>query len=181
MSFYKRHAPNHREHTRPLPDFQELEGMRALREEKTIPLRQWQEEVRRGKEFGLECVDSIEDKSEISCFQRGELPHWSGINTFLKTPLSRRRAQGRRIRRRVSRRAIRHRDHLPRGHALRAARNPPHFVPLHHLQFRAGRGSARVAQDVRRGRCVLPRQHHQEPRSDLQSRGAHSFAAARCR
>lgn len=28
----------------------------------------------------------FEDKTEISCFQRGELPHWSGINTFLKTP-----------------------------------------------------------------------------------------------
>ena len=69
------------------PISRDLEGMRALKEEKEIPLRQWQEEVRRGKEFGLECVDSIEDKSEISCFQRGELPHWSGINTFLKTPI----------------------------------------------------------------------------------------------
>src|SRR5260221_474255 len=85
MSFYKRHAPRHREHTRPLPDFSELEGMRALKEENAIPIRQWQQEVRRGKAFGLDCVDSIEDKSEISCFQRGELPHWSGINTFLKT------------------------------------------------------------------------------------------------
>ena len=85
MSFYKTHAPRHREHNRPLPDFADLEGMRALKEENEIPLRQWKEEVRRGKEFGLECVDSIEDKSEISCFQRGELPHWSGINTFLKT------------------------------------------------------------------------------------------------
>ena len=66
--------------------FRELEGMRALREEKEIPVRQWQEEVRRGKEFGLECVDSIEDKSDISCFQRGSSPHWSGINTFLKMP-----------------------------------------------------------------------------------------------
>ena len=73
MSFYKRHAPNHREHKRELilPD---LEGMRALKDEGTIPSRQWQEEVRRGKQLGLECVDSVEDKSEISCFQRGELP-----------------------------------------------------------------------------------------------------------
>src|SRR5712692_6173813 len=86
MPFYKRHAPRHREHTRPLPDFSELEGMRALKGEQEIPLRQWREEVRRGKEFGLECASSIEDKTEISCFQRGELPHWSGINTFLKTP-----------------------------------------------------------------------------------------------
>ena len=85
MSFYKGHAPSYREHKRPLPDYSELEGMRALKEETGIPVRQWREEVRRGKEFGLECVDSIEDKTEISCFQRGELPHWSGINTFLKT------------------------------------------------------------------------------------------------
>src|SRR5437868_4732810 len=85
MSFYKGHAPSYREHKRPLPDYTELEGMRALKEETGIPVQQWREEVRRGKEFGLECVDSIEDKTEISCFQRGELPHWSGINTFLKT------------------------------------------------------------------------------------------------
>ena len=54
--------------------------------EAAAPAPTWQEEVRRGKEFGLECVDSIEDKTEISCFQRGELPHWSGINTFLRAP-----------------------------------------------------------------------------------------------
>ncbi len=86
MSFYKGHAPNHREHTRDLPDTSDLQGMKALQEEARLPNRRWLEEVQRGKEFGLECVDSIEDKSEISCFQRGELPHWSGINTFLKTP-----------------------------------------------------------------------------------------------
>ena len=85
MSFYKSHAPKHREHTREVK-LPELEGMKALRDEGQIPSRQWQEEVRRGKEFGLDCVDSIQDKTEISCFQRGELPHWSGINTFLKTP-----------------------------------------------------------------------------------------------
>ena len=39
MSFYKRHAPKYREHARPLPDFSELEGMRALYEEKEIPTR----------------------------------------------------------------------------------------------------------------------------------------------
>src|SRR5260370_37487137 len=59
--------------------------MKALQEEAALPSTQWKAEVRRGKEFGLDCVDSIEDKSEISCFQRGELPHWSGSNTFLKT------------------------------------------------------------------------------------------------
>ena len=70
MSFYKTHAPRHREHKREL-SLPELEGMKALREESQIPSRQWQEEVRRGKDFGLDCVDSIQDKTEISCFQRG--------------------------------------------------------------------------------------------------------------
>jgi agmatinase len=36
--------------------------------------------------LGLEPADSIEDKRIFSTFQRGELPHWSGINTFLKSP-----------------------------------------------------------------------------------------------
>src|SRR5260370_13367055 len=59
--------------------------MKALQEEAALPSTQWKAEVRRGKEWGLDCVDSVQDRSEISCFQRGELPHWSGINTFLKT------------------------------------------------------------------------------------------------
>jgi agmatinase len=86
MAFYHRHAPNHREHKRALPDFTGLQGMKALQDEAALPSTQWKEEVRRGKEFGLECVDSIQDKSAISCFQRGGLPHWSGINTFLQAP-----------------------------------------------------------------------------------------------
>ncbi|MDA1193410.1 MAG: agmatinase family protein [Candidatus Poribacteria bacterium] len=86
MSFYKRHAPELREHDRELPDRSAFQGMKALDAESTIPDTQWREEVRRGKEFGLEPADSIVDKTEISVFQRGELPHWSGINTFLKSP-----------------------------------------------------------------------------------------------
>ena len=47
--------------------------------------RQACREVERGVELGLPGADSIDDP-DISCFQRGELPHWSGINTFLKLP-----------------------------------------------------------------------------------------------
>ena len=86
MTFYKRHAPQHREHARPLPDITGLDGYKAQDAEAEIPLTRWRAEVARGQELGLSCADSIEDKSEISCFQRGELPHWSGINTFLKAP-----------------------------------------------------------------------------------------------
>jgi agmatinase len=86
MSFYKRHAPNHREHQRNLPDTSAFEGMKAMKLESELPSTQWDAMVKRSKEVGLECADSIEDKSEISCFVRGELPHWSGINTFMATP-----------------------------------------------------------------------------------------------
>lgn len=86
MSFYEQHAPNRREHGRALPDLSEYEGMKAQRDEAGIPSAKWQQDVRRIKELGLEPADSIEDKTEISCFQRGSAPHWSGIGTFLKTP-----------------------------------------------------------------------------------------------
>jgi hypothetical protein len=64
MAFYHQHAPKHREHERPLPDYSELQGMKALQEEAALPSAQWKEEVRRGKEFGLECVDSIKQIQE---------------------------------------------------------------------------------------------------------------------
>src|SRR5262245_35398307 len=86
MTFYKRHAPNHREHQRALGDHSGFAGYRAQDLEAGLPTTQWDAECRRGQELGLPCADSIEDKTEISCFQRGELPHWSGINTFLKMP-----------------------------------------------------------------------------------------------
>ncbi len=86
MVFYDRHAPNHRRHTRELPDVSGFTGYKAQDTEAVIPTTQWEGECQRAKELGLEPADSIEDKREISCFQRGELPHWSGINTFLKAP-----------------------------------------------------------------------------------------------
>jgi agmatinase len=86
MKFFEQHAPNRRKHHRPLPDLSRYEGPRAQREEAQLPSSKWEQEIRRIKELGLEPADSIEDKTEISCFQRGSTPHWSGINTFLKAP-----------------------------------------------------------------------------------------------
>ncbi len=86
MSFYLRHAPGRRNHTRALPDVTQFNGYKAQDSEALLPTTQWDAECRRGQELGLMPADSIEDKREISCFQRGELPHWSGINTFMKTP-----------------------------------------------------------------------------------------------
>jgi agmatinase len=61
------------------------EGMRALEKERALPLTGWQQEVDQGHRFGLEAAESIVDR-RISTFSRGELPHYAGINTFMKAP-----------------------------------------------------------------------------------------------
>ena len=64
MIFYKKHAPKFRNHSIERSDLSFLEGMKLLdRESEKI------------KKFGLEPAESIEDKSDIIYFQRGELPH----------------------------------------------------------------------------------------------------------
>jgi hypothetical protein len=54
MSFFKQHAPNHREHNRTLPDLSQYEGMKAQREESALPSAKWEQENRRIKELGLD-------------------------------------------------------------------------------------------------------------------------------
>ena len=62
-----------------------IEGMQALEKEHKLPLTGWQQEVDKAKRFGLEAAESIVDRN-ISTFSRGELPHFAGINTFMKAP-----------------------------------------------------------------------------------------------
>ena len=61
------------------------EAKHALEVEATIPTSMWEEEVARGLELGLPGADSIVDR-RIPTFSRGELPHFAGINTFMKAP-----------------------------------------------------------------------------------------------
>ncbi len=61
------------------------EGARALEREAALPLTGWQQEVDQGLRYGLEAASSIVDR-RISTFSRGELPHYAGINTFMKAP-----------------------------------------------------------------------------------------------
>jgi agmatinase len=61
------------------------EAKHALEVEATIPTSRWDEEVARSLEFGLPGADSIVDR-RIPTFSRGELPHYAGINTFMKAP-----------------------------------------------------------------------------------------------
>src|SRR5205807_7200914 len=66
------------------PD-QQLQGAWALAEEGRISRAAERAEIERSLEIGLEAAESIGDRT-ISCFSRGELPHFAGINTFLKSP-----------------------------------------------------------------------------------------------
>jgi agmatinase len=67
------------------PSGQFTEGSRALEKELSLPLTGWQQEVEQAHRYGLEAADSIVDR-RISTFSRGELPHYAGINTFMKAP-----------------------------------------------------------------------------------------------
>lgn len=61
------------------------EAKRAVEAEELLPTTAWEREVARGLELGLTGADSIVDR-KIPTFSRGELPHFAGINTFLKAP-----------------------------------------------------------------------------------------------
>ncbi|RBQ16746.1 agmatinase [Spongiactinospora rosea] len=65
---------------------EDLTGGRAKRLERELSDRKYQEELRRIHRLGLPPAGSIQDKELASTFQRGEVPHFSGIKTFLKTP-----------------------------------------------------------------------------------------------
>jgi agmatinase len=69
----------------PREDLQNTQAAEALRKEAALSSDGWRRETERAKELGLEAAPSIGDRT-ISTFSRGELPHFAGINTFLKAP-----------------------------------------------------------------------------------------------
>jgi agmatinase len=60
-------------------------GWRAVHQEAEIGEAKWQAEQRWALEMGLAGAESLTDRT-IPTFSRGELPHYAGINTFLKAP-----------------------------------------------------------------------------------------------
>ncbi len=77
-------APRMRRHH---PDFDRLQsrGWKAAEKEGTLSTAAWNKEKAWALRMGLTGSDSLTDKS-IPTFARGELPHYAGINTFLKAP-----------------------------------------------------------------------------------------------
>ena len=63
----------------------DTEGAWAVKREGELPTTRTDALNKRALELGLEAAPSIQDRS-ISLFSRGELPHFAGINTFLKAP-----------------------------------------------------------------------------------------------
>ena len=66
-------------------DKMNLRGWKAAEREETLPSAAWEKERQWALRMGLTGADSLEGRS-IPTFARGELPHWAGINTFLKAP-----------------------------------------------------------------------------------------------
>ena len=75
--------PAHRHH--PSFDKTQLHGWKAAHKEAELSHAGWDAEEQRCLELGLPGADSIQDRS-IPTFARGELPHYAGINTFMKAP-----------------------------------------------------------------------------------------------
>jgi len=69
------------------PTYEKLnsQGWRSVEAEGKLSGSGWAKEVKWALDMGLPGADSITDKS-IPTFARGELPHFAGINTFLKAP-----------------------------------------------------------------------------------------------
>jgi agmatinase len=83
--FHRRRRRDEKRHHHPSFDRMNARGWKAAMAEADISHDAWKAEVARGLSLGLEAAPSIEDRS-IPTFARGELPHFAGINTFLKAP-----------------------------------------------------------------------------------------------
>ena len=69
------------------PDYNKLEtqSWKALQAEGKLASEGWNREKQWALDMGLPGAESLIDRS-IPTFSRGELPHFAGINTFLKAP-----------------------------------------------------------------------------------------------
>src|SRR5262249_60424866 len=69
------------------PDFDRMatQGWKALTAEGELSEAGWRKEQQWALDMGLPGAESLTDKT-IPTFARGELPHFAGINTFLKAP-----------------------------------------------------------------------------------------------
>jgi agmatinase len=69
------------------PDFDRLttQGWKAVDAEGKLSEQGWRKEQKWALDMGLPGAECLTDRT-IPTFSRGELPHFAGINTFLKAP-----------------------------------------------------------------------------------------------
>jgi len=67
------------------PDLSQSQGWQALGAEAKLSGKGWRRELDLALKMGLPGAESLTDRN-IPTFARGELPHFAGINTFLKAP-----------------------------------------------------------------------------------------------
>jgi agmatinase len=69
------------------PDFDRMatQGWKAVEAEGRLSSDRWRKEQQWALDMGLPGAECLTDKS-IPTFARGELPHFAGVNTFLKAP-----------------------------------------------------------------------------------------------
>jgi agmatinase len=79
--------PERRRIRRHHPDFDKMatQGWQSLEAEGKLPSAGWRKERQWALDMGLPGADSLTDR-DIPTFARGELPHFAGINTFMKAP-----------------------------------------------------------------------------------------------
>ncbi len=80
-----RTLPGSRRYHHPTYEKLNSQGWKAIEAEGRLPDAGWKREEAWALEMGLPGAESITDPS-IPTFARGELPHFAGINTFLKAP-----------------------------------------------------------------------------------------------
>lgn len=69
----------------PNPLMPSTRGWKAALKEATLPTTRYEEGLKRGLELGLPGAKCLGDRT-IPTFSRGELPHFAGLNTFMKAP-----------------------------------------------------------------------------------------------
>ena len=116
------------------PDFDRMatQGWKALDAEGKLSEHGWRKEQQWALDMGLPGADCLTDKS-IPTFSRGELPHFAGINTFLKAPYVENVRDVAKYDAAVIGIPVRFRHHLSARHALWASGHPPHLGALYAL------------------------------------------------
>ncbi len=118
------------------PSYEKLssQGWKAIEAEGKLSEEGWRKEQQWALDMGLPGAECLTDRS-IPTFARGELPHFAGINTFLKAPYVENVRDVGEVRRRRARHPVRQRHHLPPRHPLRAAGHQADLRALHALQL----------------------------------------------